>query len=159
MRALLLSLILWSTASAAQDTLLTSVRKHIGEVFKTESICFSFYHAFEKADVSKSNLLVGYKGAILLGMARHDPNVFKKMSYFSDGKELLEESIANDPKNIELRFLRLTIQTHIPSFLGYNENKEADKAFVLANLDKAPSEVFRTRVRNFIKHAEEEGKL
>lgn len=159
MRALLLSLILWSTTAVAQDTLLTSVRKNIGEVFKTESICFSFYNAFEKVDVSANNILVGYKGAVLLGMARHDPNVFKKMGYFSDGKELLEKSIANDPQNIELRFLRLTIQTHIPSFLGYNENKEKDKAFVLANLDKAPSELFRTKVRNFIKHAESEGKL
>ncbi len=160
MRALLLTiLILWSTAAVAQDQLLASIRQNIGEVFKTDTVCMKMYEAFEKTDISKSNLLLGYKGAVELGMARHDPNVFKKMGYFNDGKENLEKSIEKDPANIELRFLRLTIQTYLPAFLGYGESKEKDKAFVLANLEKAPSEDFKKRVKGFIKHAEEEGKL
>lgn len=135
------------------------IRKNIGEVFKTESVCLRFHELFEKTDISKSNLLLGYKGAVELGMARHDANVFKKMGWFGDGKENLEKSIKNDPQNIELRFLRLTIQANLPEFLGYNENKEKDKAFVLENLAKAPNEEFKTRVKGFIKRAEEEGKL
>ena len=159
MRALLAILIFWSTTAVAQDELLMDIRKNIGEVFKTEEVCLKFHESFERTDISKSNLLLGYKGAVELGMARHDPNPFKKMSFFSDGKGNLEKSISNDPENIELRFLRLTIQTHLPTFLGYSDSKEGDKKFVLANLEKAPSEEFRTRVRGFIKHAEEEGKL
>ncbi|MCF8463421.1 MAG: hypothetical protein K9G41_01165 [Flavobacteriales bacterium] len=159
MRALLAFFILWSTTVVAQDQLLASVRQNIGDVFKSDTICKKMHAAFEKTDISKSNLLLGYKGAVELGMARHDPNVFKKMGYFNDGKEKLEKSIEKDPANIELRFLRLTIQTHMPAFLGYGENKENDKAFVLANLEKAPSEDFKKRVRGFIKHAEAEGKL
>jgi hypothetical protein len=81
------------------------------------------------------------------------------MSYFSDGKKHLEEAISNDKENIELRFLRLTIQANLPTFLGYSDNKENDKAFVLTHLNEAKSETFKTRVRNFIKHAEEQGKL
>lgn len=159
MRTLLLVLLFVANTSFAQNDLLMDIRLHIGEVFKTESVCLRFQEQFEKADISKNNLLLGYKGAVELGMARHDSNVFKKMSWFGDGKEHLEQSIKNDSENIELRFLRLTIQTHMPSFLGYNENKESDKAFVLSHLEKSPSEAFRTQVRNFIKHAEEEGKL
>lgn len=153
-------LLLFTSSSAfAQDDLLMDIRKNIGEVFKTEAVCLRFHDLFEKTDISKSNLLLGYKGAVELGMARHDANVFKKMSWFGDGKENLEKSIKNDPQNIELRFLRLTIQTHLPAFLGYSDSKEKDKTFVLTNLEKAPSEEFKTRVRGFIKHAEEEGKL
>jgi hypothetical protein len=159
MRALLTILILWSTTAVAQDDLLMTIRKNIGEVFKTESVCLDMFAAFEKADISSDNLLLGYKGAVELGMARHDGNVFKKMSFFGDGKDNLEKSIKNDPNSIELRFLRLTIQANLPAFLGYGGEKEADKAFVLANLDTAPSEEFKTRVKNFIKHAEEQGKL
>lgn len=159
MRALLLILTLWTTTTVAQDTLLMSVRQNVGEMFKTEDVCLKLYDAFEKTDCSKNNLLVGYHGAVLLGMARHDGNVFKKMSYYNDGKELLEKSIDVDPDNIELRFLRLSIQTHMPSFLGYSESKESDKAFVLNHLEEAPSEEFKKRVRGFIKHAEEQGKL
>lgn len=159
LRTVFFILAFWSTTAVAQDTLLMSVRKNVGEMFKTEDVCLKLYDAFEKTDCSKNNLLVGYHGAVLLGMARHDGNVFKKMSYFGDGKDLLEKSIQVDPDNIELRFLRLTIQTHMPSFLGYSESKESDKKFVVSHLEEAPSEEFKKRVRGFIKHAEEQGKL
>lgn len=135
------------------------IRQNIGDVFKTESTCLQFKESFDKTDISKNNLLLGYKGAVELGMARHHPNPFKKMGYFGDGKELLEKSISIDPENIELRFLRLTIQTNLPTFLGYSDEKENDKAYVLNHLEEAPSETFKTRVRNFISHAEKEGKL
>lgn len=159
MRALLFVLLLWCQVGLAQQALLDSIRKNIGEVFKTEEVCLRFYNSFETTDISDNNLLLGYKGAVELGMARHDPNPFKKMSFFSDGKSNLEKAIAKDLENIELRFLRLTIQTHIPSFLGYSENKESDKAFILNHLEEAKSETFKTRVRKFIAHAEENGKL
>jgi len=159
MRALLIIFILWSSSCVAQNELLAIIRQNIGEVFKTDSVCTKMYEAFEKTDISSNNILLGYKGAVELGMARHHPNVFKKMGFFNDGKEKLEKSIEKDPKNLELRFLRLTIQTHLPTFLGYSDNKENDKKFVLAELEKSPSEDFKKRVRGFIKHAEEEGKL
>lgn len=159
MRTLFIALLLVSSSAFSQDNLLLDIRKNIGEVFNTESVCIRFYELFEKTDVGQNNLLLGYKGAVEMGMARHHPNVFKKMSLLGDGKEKLEKSIANDPKSIELRFLRLTIQTYMPAFLGYYADKENDKAFVLANLEKASSEEFRTRVKKFIERAEEEGKL
>lgn len=159
MRALLIIFTLWSTTAVAQNQLLADIRQNIGEVFKTDTVCTKMYEMFEKTDISSNNLLLGYKGAVQLGMARHIPNVFKKMGYFNDGKGNLEKSIENDPENIELRFLRLTIQTHLPPFLGYSDNKGNDKTFVLANLESASSEDFKKRVRGFIKNAEEQGKL
>ena len=159
MRALLIIFILWSTTAVAQEELLANVRLNIGEVFKTDTVCMKMYETFEKTDISGSNLLLGYKGAVEMGVGRHHPNVFKKMGFFNDGKKKLEQSIENDPKNLELRFLRLTIQTNLPSFLGYGDKKEIDKAFVLAELEKAHSEDFKKRVRGFIKKAKEQGKL
>ncbi|MFM1875136.1 MAG: hypothetical protein RL266_873 [Bacteroidota bacterium] len=159
MRALLFVFLLSSRIGFAQEALLDSARKNIGEVFKTEAVCLKMHSAFQKADITGNNLLLGYKGAVELGMARHDPNPFNKMSFFSDGKADLEKAISKDPENLELRFLRLTIQTHIPSFLGYSDNKEADKAFVLNHLEEAKSETFKTKVRKFIAHAEQNGKL
>lgn len=159
MRALLLLFVFSTQFGFAQEALLDSVRKNIPLVFKIESICTSMFEAFESTDISGHNTLLGYKGAVELGMARHDSNPFKKMSYFSDGKKHLEEAISKDHENIELRFLRLTIQVHLPTFLGYSDNIESDKVFVLNNLDKANSEAFKTRVKNFVAHAEEQGKL
>ncbi len=135
------------------------IRKNIGDVFKTEETCLRFKALFDETDISKSNLLLGYKGAVELGMARHHSNPFKKMGYFGDGKDMLEKAISLEPESIELRFLRLTIQANLPTFLGYSDEKENDKAFVLNHIEEAPSEEFKKRARNFIKHAEEQGKL
>ena len=159
MRALLAFLLLCSTTAVAQDTLLAHVRSHTREMFSTESVCLNIYNAFEQTDYKEENLLLGYHGATLLGMARHDPNPFKKMSHFSDGKKLLEKAISRDPNSLELRFLRLTIQTYMPSFLGYDDSKESDKAFLLNNLDGVKNETFASSVRGFIAEAEKQGKL
>jgi hypothetical protein len=159
MRIFLVVLLFWANSASGQDSLLMEIRQNIGEVFKTESVCLNFKEAFDRTDISNNNLLLGYKGAIELGMARHHPNLIKKMGYFGDGKECLEKSITISPESIELRFLRLTIQTNLPTFLGYSDDIEKDKAFVLSHLKYAPSDEFKKRASNFIKHAEEQGKL
>lgn len=159
MRAFLVIIWFWALNVNAQEDLLTDVRSNIGDVFKTEATCLRIHDRFEKTDISGNNILRGYKGAVLLGLARHHANVFKKMGFFSDGKELLEKSIETEPENIELRFLRLTIQANLPSFLGYSENKEDDKVFVLSRLEEAKSDNFKTKVRKFIGAMEEQGKL
>lgn len=57
-----------------------------------------------------------------------------KYQAFIEGKKLLEESIRLDNKNVETRFMRYVIQTHIPSFLFYFHNIAEDKAFILQAL-------------------------
>ncbi len=159
MRFLILICLSWGLTAHAQNDLLQDIRKNIGEVFENEDVCLKMYNSFTDTDVSDNNLLVGYKGGVLMGMARHRGNPFKKMWYFNDGKDLLEASISKDPESIEIRFLRLTIQTNLPAFLGYHHSKLDDKKFVQDNLDKVSSELLRERMRNFITKAEKDGKL
>jgi hypothetical protein len=75
-------------------------------------------------------LYAGYKASGMMLMAKHVFNPFSKMSYFKKGKKILESAIKADEKNIELRFLRFNAQTHMPSFLGYDESIETDKIFL-----------------------------
>ena len=67
-------------------------------------------------------------------MAKHVINPFSKLSYFSKGKQLLEKTIEADAKNVELRFLRFAVQTNLPSFLGYKEHIQKDKAFLIKSI-------------------------
>lgn len=148
-----------SLSAFGQDTLLNHIRKNIGELFTSETVCENIYAAFEESGKPNENVLLGYYGATLIGMSRHHPNPFKKLGFLNDGMDSLEESIKNDPNNIELRFLRLTIQTYMPAFLGYDDNKETDKQFVLQNMAATNNEQFQTRAKKFIANAEKQGKL
>ncbi len=47
---------------------------------------------------------------------------------------MLEQALNSDSTNIELRYLRLTIQTNVPAFLGYNNNINSDKKYLLDSL-------------------------
>lgn len=79
-------------------------------------------------------LLNGYKAAMLMVMANHVYNPYSKLRYFLDGKKELEKAILLDPNNIELRFIRFSIQTNVPSFLGYADNKEEDRDYMLQHI-------------------------
>lgn len=81
---------------------------------------------------SKDPLLFGYKGAGHMMMAKHVGNPFKKLSHFNKGKDIFSEAIAAAPNNVEIRFLRFSVQAEAPGFLNYKQNLEEDKKILLA---------------------------
>src|SRR5687768_14330751 len=70
-----------------------------------------------------------YRGAATILMAKHSINPYSKLKHFYDGKKILEAAIKKDPGNVEARYLRFTIQSNVPDFLGYNNEIQADKTF------------------------------
>lgn len=88
----------------------------------------------------KDPLFLGYSGCATMMMAKHVFSPFSKMSYFKKGKVMLEDAIKEDEKNFELRFLRFTAQTNMPSFLGYHNSIQNDKKFILNSFPQIKDE-------------------
>ncbi|HUZ60479.1 MAG TPA: hypothetical protein VMU83_17040 [Hanamia sp.] len=120
----------------------TNVEAHLNEIpsigevrslyqksMTSEDACKKLIQILES--YKKDPLYLGYSGCATMLMAKHAFNPFSKFSYFKKGKRMLEEAIKADEKNFELRFLRFTAQTNMPSFLGYNGNITKDKTFIL----------------------------
>lgn len=86
---------------------------------------------------SKCELEQPYYYAVLTMKAKYAfwPN--QKLSFFNEGKKSLEKYIKRFPNNCEARFLRYSIQQNAPSFLGYTDDLETDKNFILKNIEKA----------------------
>src|SRR5690606_26727800 len=99
----------------AQSINLDNVRKDFNKGVKDENLCKKHLQSLKAQ--AKTPLEKGYEAAFHMFMAKHTANPFKKMSYFKDGRKLLESQIKIDPNNTELRFIRLCIQYHIPDFL------------------------------------------
>jgi hypothetical protein len=74
-----------------------------------------------------------YRGAGLATTANCTSWPLAKMSRFRDGKALLEDAVEEVPQNLEVRFIRYTIQKNIPGFLNY-DNLEEDRKFILDGL-------------------------
>ena len=79
-------------------------------------------------------LQIGYKGANLMVMSKYGLMPAKKYEHFTKGKALLEKAISLDPTDLELIYLRYSIQLNAPSFLKYNNNLQEDRNILLANV-------------------------
>jgi hypothetical protein len=156
---LILSFLLLPLISIAQEGLLADIRNNVALIFKEEAVSERLNARFETADVNNDPLLKGYKGAVIMAKGRHAANPFQKLSIFNTGKALLDDAINIDSKNMELRFLRLTIQVNVPGILNYSGNIKDDRAYLDSNLGKSSNAEFKKQVTTFIEKAEKEGKL
>ena len=118
-------------------------------VTNAESLEQSF-HLLKVVTVKDQPVFQGYKGMCYMMMANHAINPFIKYKYFKIGKGQLEEAIRIDINSIELRFLRLTIQTNVPSILNYAENITADKQLIMKSLHLMKDEDFKNKIANYL---------
>ena len=138
-------------AQQPPSPLLVMAREELPGAFKSEANSITLYNKLK--DVKNPDpLLKGYIGASNFARARYAPLIDKR-SFLKTGTLLLEEAIKEKPNTTELIFLRLTIQTKLPSFLGYNDNIESDKKFVLEHYNTTPSPL-KERIGRFIGKSE-----
>ncbi|GHE49116.1 hypothetical protein [Sphingobacterium griseoflavum] len=91
-----------------------------------------------------------YAGAFYAVWPEHLQSPLKKLNAFKKGKDYLEQAVKEDPNNMEIRFLRLTVQYNAPSILGYNDKKAEDLRIVLDNFKKTKSLTLRNNIREFL---------
>ena len=103
----------------------------------------------ELATVSKEDnkILVAYKGAVSTLKAKHSKAVKNKKTYFKEGAKLIEYAVQSEPKNIEIRCLRLSVQENSPKVVGYKKNIAEDKQYILDHY----KQISNTEIKKFIK--------
>ena len=139
--------------------LLHDIRREIGAVFAQEEVCDRFVERFDRAGTSGSALLLGYHGAVRMARGRHAFDPLSRLVHFNGGKAMLEQAIAQDLTNAELRFLRLSIQVNVPSIVGYDTNKAEDLALVERKLKDVKDPALKDRIVRFIATNRANGKL
>lgn len=83
----------------------------------------------------KTPLIVGYLAALQALKAKHAWNPYRKLQYLNQSKKEFKKAIAADGVNIEIRFMRFSVQHNLPGFLGQSENLKEDREVILAQLD------------------------
>ena len=98
-------------------------------------------------------LVLGYKAASEAIRAR-DASMFNKLTYVQDAARTFEQAVGLAPQNPEIRFLRFSVESNLPAFLGLSKHVEEDKEMLLNAALTHPksgldAEAFRT-VRGFL---------
>lgn len=134
MKQILFVLFLLGNSVFAQTPNISDVRLMLHQATNNEDVCNKMIKMLNPYNEDNNPLLLGYRGGAIMIMAKHAFNPFSKLSYFKKGKNILESAIRVDNTNVELRFLRYTIQTSVPSFLNYSSEKKSDKLFLSKSL-------------------------
>jgi len=113
-------------------------------------------YEIKKIAASTSEVSLSVKSAYVavaeMTSAKYKINPISKLTAFNNGKKLLESAIKADPLNPELVFIRYTIQTQAPSFLGYSKNISSDRLFLMSKLNtlKSNDEELYTSIYNYL---------
>lgn len=93
---------------------------------------------------------LAYHGAYYMVYAKHLSSPLSKLNTFKKGKSLMDEAIRQTNKNEEVHFLRLTIQTHAPSILGYDTDIKQDLHIILSKWDAIPEGNLKKNIKDFL---------
>jgi hypothetical protein len=93
----------------------------------------SLYTVLEKMP-GKSPVIIGYLGTLESLKGKHAWNPYTKVKHLNAGQKILQQAITADPHNIEIRYLRFSIEYHLPGFLGMAKHINEDRDELLVQL-------------------------
>ncbi|WP_316801873.1 hypothetical protein [Pedobacter nototheniae] len=84
---------------------------------------------FKKLDAlpDKTALITAYTGTLEALKAKHSWNPYNKIKYVSRSLKTMNKAIAMDKENMEIRFMRFSIEHFTPSFLGFSKDLDVDR--------------------------------
>lgn len=84
-------------------------------------------------------------------MAKHAFSPFKKMSHFNEGKKIMDNAVQQEPKNVEIRLMRLITQEKAPTLLGYTKNISEDRKIIINEYEHIKDRELLTYIKNYLK--------
>lgn len=151
MRRSLLILLLICMAVVKSTALdLLELRNLYYSASESRSMAAAFFSVLEKKDAKSEPVLLGYKGMAYMLQAKFGWNPIERYRYFNEGRELLDQAIAKAPSNVELRFLRLTVQSNVPEYLGYSDELEADHGVITQHWERIGDLDLKHRIREYL---------
>lgn len=80
---------------------------------------------------NKTALVTAYVGTLEALKAKHSWNPYNKVKYVKVAQKTLQKAVNMDKENMEIRFMRFSIEHFTPSFLGLSKNLDVDKKEII----------------------------
>ena len=116
---------------------------------KDKNICSAMIQQLENNP--ESDVHLAYLGAFQTIWANHTFNPINKLSTFNKGKKNIDKAAKLSPNDIEIIFIRHSVQKNCPGFLGYNDNRKEDEVFLSKNRNSITSATLKNMVEKLLK--------
>ncbi len=131
-----------------QNTDLETIRESYTVANLSQQNAEKFAKIIEKT-TSSDIVFKGYRAASEIVSAKFMKGKDRKTS-LSNGIKSLETNINVNPDNIELRFIRLSIQENLPKIVNYSRKIQEDKNFILKNYEQQ-NNATKNYIKEFLK--------
>ena len=129
---------------------LNEVRSSYNKAVLDKKLCKKMIEELELSK-EKSVIDLAYLGAYQTIWANHVFNPLSKLATFKKGKNNIELAISKEPENVEIRYIRFSVQKNAPSFLGYNNNLKEDRDFLVKNKKNINSDLLQKNIEKLLK--------
>jgi hypothetical protein len=102
------------------------IRKAIVQAVNNERVTDSLLQKL-KPFSDKNPLMMGYVATLQALKSKHHWNPYSKLKYLQIATKTMNKAVAGAPMNLEIRFMRFSIQHFTPSFLGYSKQLAEDR--------------------------------
>ena len=116
----------------------------------SKEVASQMYKELSTIKESDGHVFVAYKAAALTLVAKHAKKIKDKKEYFKRGAALLEKTITGYPNDIELRFIRLSIQQNSPKILKYKGDISKDKSYIFDNLATIKNKDLKSYIKTYV---------
>lgn len=122
-----------SFSAYSQKTDAVEIRKGMLRAIKSPKVTDSLYTALQTI-TKKPPLVLGYFGALEALKAKDSWNPYKKVKLLVSSNKTIEQAVNASPDDMEIRFLRFSIQFYLPGFLGLSKDMATDKNMIIQQL-------------------------
>lgn len=158
MKILVLSAILIGLLSAFRQTQISKIRKLYQSAAISATDARRLKDLLIATDSNSTATLYCYKGAIEMVQAKYSINPMVKLGSFGRGKAWMEQAISKDTANVEMRFIRFSIQSNLPAFLGYRDAIGKDRKFLMAHITETRDAELKEMIINYLKNTADSSK-
>ena len=102
-------------------------------------------------EIKNPNALeLAYTAATEAILAKPGWNIFKKMGHLRRSRDCFNDAVALDLTDVEIRFLRLSVEYHLPGYLGFSSHISQDKQMILNSMSNFENKSLKQDMIDFI---------
>lgn len=134
-----------------QKTDVMALRKDMLRAIKSPKVTDSLYNVLQTVN-KKPPLVLGYFGGLEALKAKDSWNPYKKIKLLIASHKTMEQAVNASPNDMEIKFLRFSIEFYLPGFLGLSKDMVSDKNMIIHQLKlKNYGSADKDYVKNIIK--------
>ena len=118
---------------------LNLIRESFFNASYDQNAYFKLKKILSKEEIKDTTLQKAYKTALKILTAKYETKLWSKIEEIKTNSNLMNQIITHSPDNLELHFLRFSLEWHIPFYAFISRHTTEDKTFIVTHIKTSKS--------------------